>query len=55
MVCYVVNLAPSTAIDLKISEEEWLREKVEYSRLKIFSCLAYALMCYVVNKQAVKD
>jgi len=42
--CYVVNLAPSITINLKIPEEEWLGEKVNYSRLKIFGCLAYALV-----------
>jgi hypothetical protein len=42
--CYLVNRAPSTAIDSKIPEEVWIGHPCDYSNLKIFGCEAYALI-----------
>jgi len=41
---YLVNMSPSTAIDLKILEEIWRGESVDYSTLHIFCCPAYRLV-----------
>jgi len=41
---YLVNMSPSTTIDLQIPEEIWRGESVDYSILQIFGCLAYSLV-----------
>jgi len=43
-VSYLVNMSPSIAIDLQISEEIWRGEFVNYSILQIFSCPTYSLV-----------
>jgi len=35
---YLVNMSPSTAINLQIPEEIWRGESVDYSTLRIFDC-----------------
>jgi len=37
---YLVNMSPSTAIDLQIPEEIWRGVSVDYSTLRIFGCPA---------------
>ena len=41
---YLVNMSPSTAIDLQIPEEIWRGVSVDYSTLRIFSCSAYSFV-----------
>ena len=41
MACYVVNRAPSTALNFITPEEVWLGTPADYSNLKFFGCLAY--------------
>jgi len=43
-VSYLVNMSPSTAIDLHIPEEIWRGESVDYLTLQIFGCPAYSLV-----------
>lgn len=40
--CYLVNRSPSIAIECKTPEEVWSDTLVDYSRLRIFGCPAYA-------------
>ena len=44
MACYLVNRSPSTALELKTSDEVWSGTPSDYSDLKIFGCPAY---CHV--------
>ena len=41
---YLVNMSPSTSIDLQIPQEIWLGVSVDYSTLRIFGCPAYSLV-----------
>jgi len=41
MACYIVNRAPSAAIDFKTPEEVWSGTPADYSNFKIFGCPAY--------------
>jgi len=41
---YLVNISPSTTIDLQIPEEIWRRVSVDYSTLWIFGCPVYNLV-----------
>ena len=41
MACYVVNRAPSAALNFKTPEEAWSGTPADYSDLKIFGCPAY--------------
>ena len=41
---YLVNMSPSTAINLLISKEIWRGESVDYSTLRIFCCPTYSLV-----------
>jgi len=41
---YLVNMSPSTAVDLQISEEIRREDSVNYSIFRIFSCPAYSLV-----------
>ena len=41
MAVFLINRTPSIAIDMKIPEEVWKREPVDYSFLKVFGCSAY--------------
>jgi len=40
---YLINMSPSTTIDLQIPEEIWQEKSVDYSTLQIFSS-AYSLV-----------
>ncbi|KAH9734079.1 hypothetical protein KPL71_017263 [Citrus sinensis] len=40
--CYLVNKSPSTAIGCKTQIELWLGRIADYSKLRIFGCIAYA-------------
>ena len=42
MACYLVNRSPRATLDRKVAEELWTGNDVDYSRLKVFGCLAYA-------------
>ena len=41
---YLVNISPSTAINLQTPEEIWRVESVNYSTLRILGCPAYSLV-----------
>ena len=41
MAVFLINHTPSIAVDMKIPEEIWKREPVDYSFLKVFGCSAY--------------
>ena len=41
MACYVVNRAPSAALNFKTPEEVWSGTPADYSDLKFFGCPAY--------------
>ena len=41
MACYIVNRAPSAALNFKTPEEVWSGTLADYSDLKIFGCPAY--------------
>lgn len=41
--CYLVNRAPSTAIELKTPMEMWTGKPVDYSNLHIFGSIVYAM------------
>ena len=43
-VSYLVNMSPSTAIDLHIPEEIWRGVSMDYSILQTFGCQAYSLV-----------
>ena len=38
---FIINRSPSSTINFKILEEVWSSRPMDYSSLKIFSCLAY--------------
>ncbi|KAH9779520.1 Integrase catalytic domain-containing protein [Citrus sinensis] len=40
--CYLVNMSPSTAIGCKTPMELWSERIADYSKLRIFGCIAYA-------------
>lgn len=40
--CYLVNRCPSSAIDFKTPMELWSDAPADYSKLRVFGCLAYA-------------
>lgn len=42
MACYLVNRSPSTAIECQTPFEVWSSTLVDYSNLRVFSCLSYA-------------
>ena len=42
MACYLVNRSPSKTIKLKTLEEVWFSSPADYSKLRVFGCLAYA-------------
>jgi len=44
LACYLVNISPSSALELKTPQEVWTGELFDYSRLRIFGCKAYALV-----------
>ena len=44
MACYLINRSPRAAFDGKVVEEVWTGDEVDYSRLRVFGCPAYALM-----------
>ena len=39
--CYLVNISPSTAIDLKTPQEVWSEKPSNYFGLRIFGCHMY--------------
>ena len=42
MAFYLINRSPRVALDGKIVDKVWTSNEVDYSRLKVFRCLAYA-------------
>ena len=42
MACYLINRSPREALDVKVIEEVWTGNEVDYSRLRVFGCPAYA-------------
>ena len=40
--CYLINRSPRATLDGKVAEEVWIGNEVDYSRLRVFECLAYA-------------
>ena len=40
MACYLINRSPRAA--LEVAEEVWTGNEVDYSRLRVFGCPAYA-------------
>ena len=42
MACYLINRSPKATLDGKVAEEVWTGNEVDYSRLRVFGCLAYA-------------
>jgi hypothetical protein len=40
--CYLINHAPSIAIDKKTPIEVWSGSPADYSQLRVFYCTAYA-------------
>ena len=42
MACYLINRSPMVALDGKVVEEVWTSNEVDYSRLRVFRCPAYA-------------
>ena len=42
MVFYLINRSPRATLDGKVVEEVWTGNEVDYSRLRVFGCLAYA-------------
>ena len=63
MTCYLINRSPREALDGKVVEEVWIGNEVDYSRLRVFGCPAYAQkldakfrQCiFLVYKKWVKD
>ncbi|GJT44656.1 retrotransposon protein, putative, ty1-copia subclass [Tanacetum coccineum] len=39
--CYLINRSPATAIDCKTPIEVWSGKPADYSKLRVFGCLAY--------------
>ncbi|KAI5317980.1 hypothetical protein L3X38_037687 [Prunus dulcis] len=39
---YLINRSPSTVLDFKSAEEVWSEKPVDYSKLRVFGCTAYA-------------
>ena len=44
MACYLTNSSLRTSLDEKVIEEVWIGNEVDYSRLRVFGCPAYALI-----------
>ena len=42
MTCYLINRSPRVALDGKVMEEVCTGNEVDYSRLRMFGCPAYA-------------
>ena len=40
--CYLINRSPRATLDGKVAKEVWIGNEVDYSRLRVFECLAYA-------------
>ena len=51
MACYLINRSPRAALDGKVVEEVWTCNKVDYSRLRVFGCPAYA---HIVGEERSK-
>ncbi|CAL2237677.1 unnamed protein product [Prunus armeniaca] len=39
---YLINRSPYTVLDFKSAEEVWFEKPVDYSKLRVFGCSAYA-------------
>ena len=39
---YLINRSPSTVLDFNSVEEVWSEKPVDYSKLRVFGCSAYA-------------
>ena len=42
MACCLINRSPRVALDGKVADEVWTYNEVDYLRLRVFRCLAYA-------------
>ena len=42
MACYLINRSSRAALDVKFIEEVWAGNEVDYLRLRVFGCPAYA-------------
>ena len=42
MACYLINRSPRATLDGKVADEVWTGNEVDYLRLKVFECPAYA-------------
>ena len=42
MACYLINRSPRETLDGKVEKEVWASNEVDYSKLKVFGCPAYA-------------
>ena len=40
--CYLINMCPSIAINMKTLEEVWSGHPPSYDRLRVFGCVTYA-------------
>ena len=40
--CYLINRSLRVALDGKVANEVWKGNEIDYSRLRVFECLAYA-------------
>ena len=49
--CYLINRSPRATLDGKVAEEVWTSNEVDYSRLRVFGCLAYA---HIVREERSK-
>ena len=51
MPCYLTNRSPKASLDEKVTKELWTYNEVDYSRLRVFGCLAYA---HIVGEERLK-
>lgn len=51
MACYLVNISPSTAINLQTLEKVWTWKEVGYLSLRVFECPFYV---HIHNEQRLK-
>ena len=42
MTCYLINRSRRAALEGKVADEVWTCNEVDYSRLRLFGCQAYA-------------
>ena len=51
MTCYLINRSPKVTLDRKVAKEVWTSNEVDYSRLRVFRCPAYA---HIAGKKRLK-